>query len=423
MKQDENGRKLESPTALARSDESPLELAEEEVDETDPSFPARWGERAPGSTRGSLNVSGAPRIDRTNPNFLIGETVANVKPEERSVEVSVEISPPSEQPESKIVSSTPSKSSAKSPKDAVTQDMPAALAREEAVRSAQRELDSNLLLAGIAPAMAPDESGFRQRVKEEESRNHHNDTNDSIDELIDGLPFEASLPRKKSERRRQKDEAERPRRAPLPSLTGQGPVHTGTGDVQEALRAAKSKPPRTGSLVPAGLARNRTPLLGGLMVLTCLLLGAFFVARSTQAPPSAPKSASVAASPAPSSSPAAPVVTAAAGAVATGGAHSAQAGAAAAAADETSQAITSTPTVVMPAAPDPATSTKASLTVRPRPGAARTRPRNAEDTSGLEANPLDDGPRPSKASKPAEPTPAPSASPSPSAEDKLLTGH
>ncbi|WP_394848599.1 hypothetical protein LZC95_14215 [Pendulispora brunnea] len=401
MKHDEDGWQLESV---------PFE------DETDPSFPARLGERA--AAQGSLNVSGSPRIDRTNPHFLWPAK-------------------PTQEPESKIVTKPVSKeptqlglgeAGEKSPKEAVTQDAPASReapvsSDKPPVSSAQRELDKNLLLAGIAPALAPDESGLRERVKEDDEARARRERNESIDELIDGLPFEAALPRKKSARRIREEEESRPRRPPLPSLTAQGPLHTGTGDIAAALRerAERAKISRTGSLVPAGLTQGRTPIIGGVALLAGLIVAAFFVARSTN--------------PAPAAAPAAAASAPAAVTAATAAIENIPPPATSAAAPSEAEGAAVPVVVTSPSASDSAhanASNAANVTGAGRPRNANGAPhakrpsQGGEEGTGLDTSSLDGpgagaGKRPRSVAtqEPAEPP----ASPAPSSDDKLLTGH
>ncbi|WP_394838089.1 hypothetical protein LVJ94_14355 [Pendulispora rubella] len=394
MKHDEDGWQLESV---------PFE------DETDPSFPSRLGER--GAAQGSLNVSGSPRIDRTNPHFLWPA------------------SKPSQEPESKIVTKPVSKEPTqvglgeKSPKEAVTQDAP--VSRESAVSggqpsgdappvsSAQRELDKNLLLAGIAPALAPDESGLRERVKEDDDERARRERNESIDELIDGLPFEAALPRKKSARRIREEEESRPRRPPLPSLTAQGPLHTGTGDIAAALRerAERAKVSRSGSLVPAGLSQGRTPIIGGMALLAGLIVAAFFVARSTNPTPAAPSAASAPAA-----------VTAATAPI-----ENIPPPAATAATPTEAESAAVPVVVTAPSASDSARASASAARARNANGAPHAkRASQGGEGTGLDTSSLDSpssgaGKRP-RAAATEEPA-APPASPVPSSDDKLLTGH
>jgi hypothetical protein len=58
---------------MDHDDDDPLGFREEK---TDPGFPARLGEREP--ARGLLRQSDAPPIERTNPNFLIGDVLQKV---------------------------------------------------------------------------------------------------------------------------------------------------------------------------------------------------------------------------------------------------------------------------------------------------------------------------------------------------------
>ena len=429
MKQDEDGRQLE-PTPLPSPE-----------DETDPGFPARWGERAPASTRGSLNVAGTPRIDRTNPNFLLPASLTGKARENASSLEGTPAPTPNEEPESKIVSkSLPSV--AEDPKEAVTQDMP----ESAPVSAVQRDLDANLALAGIASSFAPDESGFRQRVKDDDDARARR--NESIDELIEGLPFEASLPRKKSARRVREEEEERPKRAPLPSLTAEGPLHTGTGDVAAAIReAARGKgsanaTQTTGSLVPAGLSRARGPLVGGLALLAGLVVAAFFVARSTQAP-AAPSAASATASvtasavaPSEGASPV-PIATGATESAATESPRAAvptppPASAKESAPSEAANTVPEGANAAHAAASPESSAAKAALGARARGAASsgshpKGRPGPSDDATGIDTSSLESS-SPSSASAKAPavpPTPpaAASALPAPSSEEKLLTGH
>ena len=415
MKHDEDGCQLESV---------PFE------DETDPGFPAKLGERA--AARGSLNVSGSPRIDRTNPHFL---WPASKPTQEHGSEAASQ-----SDPESKIVTKPVSKDPTqvglgqKSPKDAVTQDAP--VSRESAVAgegppvsSAQRELDKNLLLAGIAPALAPDESGLRERVKEDDearARREQRERNESIDELIDGLPFEAALPRKKSARRIREEEESRPRRPPLPSLTAQGPLHTGTGDIAAAIRerAERAKASRTGSLVPAGLSQGRTPIIGGVALLGVLIVAAFFVARSTNPAPAAVPAAAVGGgTPAAVTAATAPIEN-----IPPGAAPQTGPGTPVEAAPQkgtTAEAEGASVPVVM-TAPSASDTARGSASARARnanaaPHAKRGSqgdPGTGLDTSLLES----EAPAPAKRPRAVAPE-EPPASPAPSSDDKLLTGH